>query len=294
LTPMRVDASCITCLERQAMRAARLATKDKQEARALAVAAVSCLKAVEPELSPPEIAAKMYRLLRARLGGRDIFKPFKDSATGWALKRRERLRHAIQAAADPFRLACRLAIAANVIDMGAPHDLAAERFLNEAATAPLAIDHSESFVNGWQKAERILYLADNCGELVVDGLLLETLGKPATVAVRGEPVLNDATRADARASRLPAFVRVIDNGLDCPGTPLRRVADDLAHAFATADLIVSKGQGNFETLSLAQAPIYFLFTVKCEVVARHLAEITGVECRIGQMVLLDGNRRLIS
>ena len=133
------------------------------------------------------------------------------------------------------------------------------------------------------KAERILYLADNAGEIVLDQLLIEQLPRERiTVAVRGAPVLNDATMEDARSTGLTKLVRVIDNGMDAPGTLLDLCSAEFVAAFQNADLIISKGQGNFESLiDHCGANIYFLFMAKCGLVADR------VGCPLGSFVALS-------
>ncbi|MCI5143996.1 MAG: DUF89 family protein [Candidatus Electrothrix sp. AR3] len=143
-------------------------------------------------------------------------------------------------------------------------------------------------------APTVLYLCDNCGEIVFDGLLIEQLqhrGCQVTAAVRGYPVINDATLADARLCGLDKICPVISNGTACPGTPLAQCSEDFKQHFQDADLIISKGMGNFETLATEPAPIFFLFTVKCRQVARHLTKRQRLAPEIltgdGEMVLLQ-------
>jgi len=129
-------------------------------------------------------------------------------------------------------------------------------------------------------AERILYLADNAGEIVFDRLLIERLPtEKVTVAVRGLPVINDATLIDAEYAGITELVEVIDNGSDAPGTILEDCSEAFLERFHAADLIISKGQGNYETLSQVHKDIYFLLKVKCPVVAR------DVGCQMNSLVL---------
>ena len=101
-----------------------------------------------------------------------------------------------------------------------------------------------------QQAEKILYLTDNAGEIVLDRLLIERLPlSRVTVAVRGGAILNDATREDAQTAGLDRLVRVMDNGSDALGTLLKECSESFQRCFRESDLIISKGQGNFETLS---------------------------------------------
>jgi hypothetical protein len=105
-----------------------------------------------------------------------------------------------------------------------------------------------------------------------------------TVAVRGAPVLNDATRADAEAAGLPDIVEVVDNGSDAPGTLLDDCSADFQRRFREADLIIAKGQGNFETLSETDAHIYFLFKAKCPVIAAHAGLPVGTHAAIRRLL----------
>jgi len=131
----------------------------------------------------------------------------------------------------------------------------------------------------------ILYLCDNAGEIVFDRLLIEELKADypveITAAVRGEPVLNDAVIEDAKQSGLDRVCRVISNGANAPGTLLEDCSDEFLRIYRDADLVISKGQGNFESLWGERKRIFFLFKIKCEVVARN------VEGRVGDTVLLS-------
>jgi hypothetical protein len=222
--------------------------------------------------TPPVLAQRIHGQLRAISGVEDPYRAEKESQNRMALSLLPELKARIEAASDPLALAVRLAIAGNVIDLGV-HDQVREsdlrRSIQQALAEPLVGD-LDAFRREVEEARSILYPTDNAGEIVLDRLLIEQLG-PArvTVAVRGAPVLNDATRADARAAGLDLLAQVIDNGSDAPGT----VFDDCSEAFlerlADADLILAKGQGNYETLSQETRNLFFLFKAKCPVVAEH-------------------------
>lgn len=127
---------------------------------------------------------------------------------------------------------------------------------------------TEAFVSAVRNAEHILYLCDNAGEIVFDTLLIEQLGpERVAAAVRGKPIINDALLEDAVAAGLTNLVPTIGNGSDAPGTVLDDCHEEFRAAFESADLIISKGQGNFETLSDSDRPVFFLFKAKCPVVA---------------------------
>jgi hypothetical protein len=172
----------------------------------------------------------------------------------------------------------RLAIAGNLLDAGskarlAPEDLPAR--LTAIWDMPLLGSADELF-HAADAARRILYLADNAGEIVLDRLLIGMLpaGK-ITVAVRGSPVINDATLEDAETAGIPDVAPVIANGSDAPGTLVNECSEEFQEAFDRADLIVSKGQGNYETLANTDKDIFFLLTVKCPRIAAAIGAPEG-------------------
>jgi uncharacterized protein with ATP-grasp and redox domains len=128
-------------------------------------------------------------------------------------------------------------------------------------------------------AREILYIADNAGEIVFDRLLIERLPiEKVTVAVKGSPVINDVTMEDALVAGLPRIVEVIDNGSDAPGTILESCSGYFQERFEKADLVIAKGQGNYETLSDIDKNIFFILKAKCPVIARDIG------CEVGQMI----------
>jgi uncharacterized protein with ATP-grasp and redox domains len=184
----------------------------------------------------------------------------------------------VSAAADPFAMAVRMAIAGNIIDLGVNGELTEDEAcgaIDGVLCEPFVGDIA-ALGEAAGKAGTILYLADNAGEVVFDRLLIQRLGGArTTLAVRGHAVINDATVADAGAARLHEICEVIDNGSDAPGTLLEGCSDMFRRRFEAADLIIAKGQGNYETLSDVRANIFFLFKVKCPVIADHVGHPVG-------------------
>ena len=176
--------------------------------------------------------------------------------------------------------ATRIAIAANVIDFGVNGsitEVSVREAINKASIDPLVGD-LDGFKLTALKARKILFLLDNAGEIVFDRLLIEQLSHTqVTAAVRGCPILNDATMADALAAGIDEFVEVVENGSDAPGTLLDECCDKFRRLFDEADLIIAKGQGNYETLSDHHANIAFLFKAKCPMVATKLGVPQGMQ-----------------
>lgn len=275
---MKTDPDCLPCLLRQSIAAARHATQNQAVRTRLAHQTLGALAALDFNQPPVTAVQTIQRLLRAATGCDDPYAAAKSRYNQLALDLLPRLRARIDRASDPFAAAVRLAIAANIIDLGAFTHLdesVAQAALTHAFEAPFHGD-IDTLRRAVDRAQRILYLADNAGEIVLDRLLIERLpiGR-VTVAVRGAPVLNDATLADAESTGLTDLVPVMANGSDAPGTLLADCSPVFRDTFRKADLIVAKGQGNFETLSDTAPGVFFLLQVKCRPIADQVHSALG-------------------
>lgn len=269
---MMTTMDCIPCFVRQALEAARLATRDPEIQARIMREALLIVAGMDLAVTPPLVAQQVHRRLRAVARNPDPYREIKDWYNRMALDMLPGLRATVMDSADPLETATRLAIAGNVIDLGAKSGLTQNDVLtavSEATDEPLLGD-MEEFRRAVGRAGRILYLADNAGEIVFDRLLIEQLPTDRTVlAVRGAAVINDATLEDAGQAGMHEVARVMDNGSDAPGTVLSDCSNAFRRSFREADVIIAKGQGNFETLTGVAGPIFFLFKVKCPVIAAH-------------------------
>jgi len=232
---------------------------------------------------PPWMGQQIHRLLREATGNPDPYRQVKEHSNALALALYPGLKQRVQSSADPFSAAVRLAIAGNVIDFGCRTQLGDDEVhqaIEDAMSGPLDEDAVNDLRRAIDEANDILYLADNAGEIVFDRLLIEEMPMDrVTLAVRGGPAINDATREDAEVAGLTSLVAVMDNGSDVPGTILEQCSDTFRDRFARCDLVVAKGQGNYETLNDADEKVFFLLRAKCPVIARHI----GYE--VGRMVV---------
>ena len=277
---MNTYLDCVPCFLRQILEAAR-ATTEKVHLHERIVRDVLLMTAELRLDRPPALVGQaIHRRLRELTGVNDPYRAAKKRFNRLALEALPELAQQVRNNQDPLLAAARFAVAANAIDMGVASALSESDI--RAALRGLSTEaiHGDwdAFLAAAAAATDILYLADNAGEIAVDRLVVEALGpERVTVVVRGGPVLNDATLDDAREVGLDTVVRVIDNGSDAPGTVLDDCSDSFRRHFHRADLIIAKGQGNFETLSGAGENIAFWFKVKCPVVAREVGLPLGTQ-----------------
>lgn len=267
---MNTNLDCLPCLFRQVIDAGRLVSSDESFHRELVkqaafVVAESCL-----DSPPPVLAGLVHRKLRSMVGDSDPWREIRLRQNRLALNILPQISDILSMDSDQFGLATRLAIAGNIIDLGSGNDPTDVQLLEavlEAVNKPVTGDF-EAFRALAAQAGKILYIADNAGEIVFDRLLVEQLDpRKVVLVVRGAPVINDAVREDARIGGLEDLVPVIESGSDIPGIVLSECSLEFRQAFKDADLIIAKGQGNFETMSDLDANIVFLLKIKCPVVS---------------------------
>lgn len=275
---MKTYLDCIPCFLRQALEMARMSSDDPAVHERVVRAVLEWAAQLDMSSPPPVMAMRIHRYLRQLTGTADPYLRVKQQQMALAGRLAAEFEPKINRAPRPFELALRLAIAGNVIDSGingAVSEQLVRETIQNAIEETLAGEVAE-LEAAVRRARTILYLADNAGEIVFDRLFIEQLRPAAvTVAVRGGPILNDATLTEAYQARIHEVAAVIDNGLDAPGTILDQVRPEFRAAFEAADLIIAKGQGNFETLHGVARPIWFLFKVKCSVVAAHVGRPVG-------------------
>jgi len=284
---MKIYLDCIPCFIRQSLDAARLATDDEQIHEKVVREVLRLAAELDVSHSPPAIGQQIHRLIRELVCNNDPYRQIKKHFNNLALKLYPELRKQIVSSKNRLETAIRLAIAGNIIDFGV-NSLVNESYLNKAISESLTADFDsrklQSFQEAIEQAEDILYLADNAGEVVFDRLLIEQLPiEKLTVVVKGRPVINDATMEDVNLAGLTRIVEVIDNGSDAPGTILETCSQNFRNRFENTDLLIAKGQGNYETLSDTDKNIFFILKAKCPVIAKDLG------CEVGEMILQKSN-----
>jgi len=279
---MKTYLDCYPCLLRQALDAARLAGADERQQKAVLERVLDVLKQVGPLSTPPEIGDRVHRIVRQEVGDEDPYRAVKEASTRQSLALYPRLKALLAEADDPLEVGVRLSIAGNIIDLGPTREYELWNTVERVLAQPFAIDDRGALRAAIARAGQVLYLADNAGETVFDRLLIEALDLPVVYAVKGGPVLNDATRKDALAAGVNQAAEVISTGSDAPGTILSRCSAGFRQLYEEAELVIAKGQANYETLSTEGAKVFFLLQTKCPVIAR------DVGAPVGSIVLKQG------
>ena len=225
----------------------------------------------------PEITRNIIEQLKQQSAITDPYRPEKDKSNRDMLDRYHEFKRMVEVSKNPFDTALRLAIAGNIIDFGPGHDFDIRETIEEVLTGDFAIDHSMQLQEAVKNAKNILYLGDNCGEVVLDKLFLETIDHPNVVfAVRDSAVLNDLTLKEANDVGIPEVATLISNGDDAPSTLLHRVSPEFRAIYDSADLIISKGLGNYEGLMYDNDPrLFYLLMIKCHVIGEKIGAKNG-------------------
>ncbi len=275
---MNTTYDCIPCFIRQSLDAVRFATSDEEIHESVLRNVLIAVSRMDLKKSPPVMGQKIHRIIRTLSGSSDPYRNVKREFNQYALSLYPALKELIENSPARFETAVRLAIGGNIIDFGVNADVD-QTVLNKTIESSLSdplLGDMEYFQESIWSAKNILYLGDNTGEIVFDRLLIEQLPiDRVTFAVRGSPVINDATYTDALETGMTDIVNVVDNGSDAPGTVVEECSDTFKSLFQDADIVIAKGQGNYETLSDTCKKIVFLLKVKCPVIARHMEHSVG-------------------
>lgn len=294
---MNTYLSCLPCFFKQVVEASELLGLSPEVTKRIADAVGAQLSSFSLEQSPPELAVFIQSQLVLYTGKTDPYDEIKRSSNEQAFAVLDDLRAIAESSNDSLRSAVELACAGNIIDYGVSShgvDVRAEiqailereeESIGGSSTDLFQIDALKEALG---RSRRLLYVGDNAGEIVFDRVLLETIAKQypglsMTFATRGKPILNDVLVSDAVDCGIDSIATVVSSGIPTPGLVLRFASEDFLSLYKTFDLIISKGQGNFECLSGSDGPIFFLFITKCPVIMRE----AGSEMR---QIVLKANR----
>ncbi|HAE91466.1 MAG TPA: hypothetical protein DCG60_02310 [Tissierella sp.] len=271
---MKISRQCIYCIARQAVEIAEEATRDVSVQEEIIKRSLRELGEMDFNETAPEVAFRMHQHAKNITCINDPYKKLKEQYNEIAKKICNRIieERWLDRTEDPFDMACRLAIAGNIIDFSAGLNLKPSDIVKSVEDS---IEHNifgagtTALQEAVKNANKIMYIADNSGEIIFDKFLLERLPiEKVTYVVKGGPIVNDATMDDAISTGVVDLVKVIDNGHSAQGTILRDCSSIFKDEFSKTDLVISKGQANFETLSdIKDKNIFYLLRAKCAPVA---------------------------
>ncbi len=272
---MKTYLDCLPCFVEQALRASRIATDDDKLIKQVLDEVGDMIKEIPMENTPAESGILIYGKIREITGVTDPYRKIKQQHIAEAKTLYPELEKTAMASDDPLLTAIRLAIAGNVIDLGINKTFDIVADVKKILKQDFGIFDYEAFKTKLAAAESILYIGDNAGESVFDKILIKQLKKPVKYTVRSQPIINDATMEDALASGLDAVAELIESGSIAPGTILNRCTPEFMRIYRNADMVISKGQGNYEGLSDEKRTIFFLLKAKCPVIAGDLGVKEG-------------------
>ncbi|MBN2119956.1 MAG: DUF89 family protein [Candidatus Omnitrophica bacterium] len=289
---MKTYLDCIPCFFKQALEAGRLAKASPKVQKRILDKLAMAIPKHRLKKSPPYMGRLAYKIAKKQTRCPDPYLAVKKKSNKLALKLYRHLKKKVMTSPDPLLMAVELACRGNIIDLGVKNCLDVEKEVDDFLNGNFNIHkpHAKAtfrykeFKNALRAAKTILYIADNAGEIVFDKVLIEEIinkwqDKDLVFAVRGKPIINDALIEDAFFCGIDKIAKVISSGCDAPGAILEFCSKSFVKVLKAADLIISKGQGNFEALSSGHNHIFFLFRAKCPVVAKHL------NCRPGDVIL---------
>jgi len=282
---MKVNLDCIPCFQRQALQAVRFVSDDeKLQERVLREVAEKLLES-NWDVTPPELAHKVHSIVKRITKENDPYRGVKRESNDLVLKMYPELKETVKKSRDPLRTAVRLAIAGNIIDFGVPQKFNLEETIREVLKKRFAIDDYETLKEKLEDAKTLLFFVDNAGEIGLDKLLVETFleqnkFEKISFVVKGGPIINDATLEDGVYMGLDGLPNseflTIGNGEE--GTGPARSSQTVKRWIREYDLVISKGQGNYEGLSEHNG-LFFMLMAKCPIIASDL----GVE--VGDIIL---------
>lgn len=276
---MIIHDKCLPCVVNQVIKVANITGIDKKEELLREV--FTYLSKMDFQVTTPEIIGKIFGMIKKYTNNQDPYKETRNYYNTLFLKLLPEFERKIEQSENSFQLAMQYAIVGNIIDFNPIHNALLEDIFDcfeKMEEFELAIDDSEKLTGDILNAKILLYLGDNCGEICMDKIFLKKIKElnpnvKLLFGVRGKPVVNDSIAEDAFTVGIDEYAEVIDNGDDSLGTVLSRTSPEFKEAYRKADLVIAKGQANYECLSEENKNIYFLLMTKCDVIASDI----GVE-----------------
>ena len=271
---MQPFVDCVYCYLKQAANCMNLAGINEDRQHQVLFDLMNQIKALDRSRTPAENSTELLLSVYRAIDNLDPYREAKEESNTMALELYPRLKEYLGKSANRLYDALKISVAGNVIDLGINKDFDIEDSLKKSLGTGFARDDFDLFRNKLNQIDDVLLVADNAGEIVFDRLLAEefaAMGKKVTCMVKGGPILNDATVADAVQVGMDKVARVVTTGSNYLGAHPGKVSPEALAMLETAALVISKGQANFESLEheeLSRGRVFFLLKIKCECVGK--------------------------
>lgn len=272
---MRSYIDCVHCYLKQVVTCMVNAEVDEDTQYRVIYELMDYIRSFDINDTPAENSSKAILKAYEMIGAEDPFEKAKKESNDLALSLYPRVKSIVNDSEDSLYQALKVAVAGNIIDLGINRNYDIDAALQHSLETGFSKDDYGRFIRKLENTKEILFLGDNAGEIVFDKILAEELvqkGKKVTYAVKEGPILNDATASDAVYVGMDKLVEIITTGSNFLGVSLKRASEAFLNKLKTAELILSKGQANFESLEseeIVRGKIFFLLKIKCyDVVGR--------------------------
>lgn len=275
---MNSHVDCIACIVNKANELADKYITRKRDKYSFLNKVLLEIAQTDEEKMAPYVISRVMRLLTDITGISDFYAEEKQLFNHKMLDMEEDIKRILSKADDCFLNTLKLAMAGNVVDFGAYSHMTIDRvkaIMEKTIDSSIEHDTYEKLLTALEDARTLVYLSDNTGEIVFDKLFLAEIKKKYPnldiyLATRGKPALNDATEKDAYDVGIQEYATIINNGTDIPGTDLNEVSHAFKDKFNQADVIIAKGQGNFESLCGSGYNVFYLFLCKCAMMTKRM------------------------
>ena len=278
---MKLQQECVGCILGQADRVASIIGANPELTQTISNTALAFSKDFSFSHTPPEVATPLYEAIAKDAKMLDLYREAKAKATREAETMRPRLQAMILNSKNVLVAAAKMAVAGNVIDLATQHEYDLEKDVQEVLNAEFGVDNLDELFAEVAEAKTLLYLADNAGEHVFDGLFMQVLKRIFPMltihyVTRENAIINDVTLEEADASGLGQYAILSKSGCTTPGFIHKNASSETQALFDVSDVVIAKGMGNFETMTeMDSRTVYHLFKVKCNVVAQYVGHELG-------------------
>ena len=268
---MELFFDCIPCMMKQALEAARATTNEVEIHENVISETINLMTNYKIYRNSPDLAREIHRIVKEQTGLEDPYSKIKERDLAAAKSVYPYLKEFIQRKEHNLYWALKIAATGNNIDAAVYSNVDMKKCIEKELEKPFSICDIDIIEEKLQTAANILIIGDNTGETIFDKVMIESFPNiNITYGVRSESIINDVTEKEALASGLDQVSNIISTGCSAPGAILEDCSDEFIDIYNKSDIIISKGQGNYEALSEEKGNIFFLLKAKCPMISRKL------------------------